>query len=259
MLKVVVVDDEPIAVRRLTGLLKSIDGVEVVGTAFSSEEAAQLVSDHSPDLLLLDIEMPGIGGLAFADRIGGMTNAPEIIFVTAFSQFAVAAFGIGVADYLLKPVDPGRLRLAVQRAQETIARRGMQRRVVELEETVRRLHDKAHAEPHALWLDTSRGRICVRYPEIVWIEAERDYVRVHLSERSYFVRGCLTDYDRELTPHGFARVHRGHIIQKSQIRSIQSDGDRQYRLTMCNGDEVRVSRHYASTVRSLTASTLSPD
>ncbi|MFN3807400.1 LytR/AlgR family response regulator transcription factor [Asticcacaulis sp.] len=253
MLDIVIIDDEAIAISRLVTLLKSCEGVRLVGTAMNATEALHLVTTLHPDLILLDIAMPGLSGIELGKRLRVLDTPPDIIFVTAFGRFAVEAFGLGVTDYLLKPVEPQRLREALDRARRAMTDRELSARVRELEHIVKRLRNDANSdEAPGLWLDNQRGRIRVRYADIIWIAAERDYVHVHLKERSFFIRGRLSEYESELSAHGFTRVHRSSLVQKSLIAAISNSGDRRYELTMSNGARVQVSRKFSGIVRALT-------
>lgn len=255
MLDVVIIDDEPVAVRRLATLLKSCEGVRVAGSATNADEARRVVMRTLPQVVFLDIEMPGVDGMELAGGFRALNDAPIIVFVTAFARFAVEAFGIGASDYLLKPVELERLRDTVKRVQSTIAQKTMASRVFELEHIVKRLRAQGEsAQEPSLWLESQRGRIRVKYSDILWLAAERDYVHVHLTERSFFIRGRLMAYESELIDHGFVRVHRSFIVQKSHIISIDLCGDRQHTITMSNGAKVRISRQFAHLARELTKS-----
>src|SRR5215207_1628227 len=123
-LKVLIADDEPLAAERLQLLLARCDGIDLVGSASDGESAVRMTDALKPDLLLLDIAMPGLDGIEVARALAGQSPAPAVVFVTAFDQFAVAAFEIAAVDYLMKPVDPARLQRAIDRARAFIVSRG---------------------------------------------------------------------------------------------------------------------------------------
>jgi len=256
-LEVVIVDDEPVAVRRLAGLLRGRDDVVVAGTAGTAEEAIALVERDPPDLILLDIEMPGMNGISLADRLRALPQRPAIIFVTAFSRFALEAFDVAATDYLLKPVEAPRLAEAIERVRDQRAHRNTAERISELERLVHRLRGFEQAssgnENGSLWLPSRNGQERVAARDIIWLESERDYVRIHTGERSYFVRARLGDLEARLREHGIIRVHRSALVRAGAITRIVPRGDRGYRLILANGATVDASRRFAARVRELTA------
>jgi DNA-binding LytR/AlgR family response regulator len=256
-LEVVIVDDEPVAVRRLAGLLRRCGDVAVTGTAANAGEALELMERKSPDLILLDIEMPGMSGIGLAGELRAMAERPAIIFVTAFSRFALEAFDVAATDYLLRPVEEPRLAEAIERVRRNRANSRTAERIADLESLVHRLRslelasgsgDSAH-----LWLPSGQGQERVAIRDIVWIQAERDYVRIHTSERSYFVRARLGKLETRLKKHGIVRVHRSAMVSAAAIVKIEPRGDRGYRLILSGGKSVGASRRFAVQVRSLIA------
>jgi DNA-binding LytR/AlgR family response regulator len=256
-LEVVIVDDEPVAVRRLAGLLRGRKDVSIAGTASTAEEAIALVERAPPDLILLDIEMPGMNGISLADRLRASPERPAIIFVTAFSRFALEAFDVAATDYLLKPVEAPRLDEAIERVRARRADRHTAERISELERLVHRLRGFEQAnsanENSSLWLPARNGQERVAIRDIIWLEAERDYVRIHTRERSYFVRARLGLLEKRLREHGIIRVHRSALVSAGAITRIVPRGDRGYRLILTNDATVDASRRFAARVRELTA------
>jgi DNA-binding LytR/AlgR family response regulator len=255
-LDVVIVDDEPVAIRRLASLLRRCDGVSVTGTASNAEEAHSLVKRCLPDLVLLDIEMPGINGIGLADQLRALPDAPAVIFVTAFSRFALEAFDVAATDYLLKPVEAPRLIEAIERVRAQRTGRQSAQRIAELEDLVSRLRSfeqaSVAADNEVMWFPSAQGHDRVAVRDIEWIEAERDYVHIHTRDKSYFVRGRLGDLEKRLAGHGVIRVHRSAMVRAAAITRVEAYGDRGYRLVMANGAAVRASRRFGSRVRELT-------
>ncbi|MGZ6019050.1 MAG: LytR/AlgR family response regulator transcription factor, partial [Phenylobacterium sp.] len=187
MLRVLIVDDEPLARRRLEILLREQPDVELAGAASDGIAARRLIAERSPDVVLLDIKMPGLTGLEVLDALGPPDTrnaAPIVIFVTAFDRFALDAFDRAAFDYLLKPVEPARLAASLARARETLAERAAAERVGELEEILRNLRSgpattAADGEfDREIWIQERGGRTSVPVAAIDWVAAERDYVRI---------------------------------------------------------------------------------
>lgn len=254
-LSVAIVDDEAVAVRRLARLLRDCPGVTPVGSAGNAADALRLVEERSPDILLLDIEMPGINGIELARRLQGRMDPPSIVFVTAFGRFALVAFDLAAADYLLKPVELPRLVEAIERIRTRRSELNAAERVAELEQLVGRLRSTESEVPgtgcHELWLPVGKGRERVAVQDIVWIGAERDYVRVHSATRSYFLRARIGELAARLSGQGFVRVHRSAIVRLSAVRRVEPDGDRRHRMTLVDGTTLIASRRMADHVRRL--------
>lgn len=252
MLRIMTVDDEPVAVRRLVALLRPLDDVTVVATAHSSQAAIELAQVHRPDLALLDIEMPGLSGIGLAGQLRGLERPTAIVFVTAYSRFALDAFDLDARDYLVKPVEPARLREAVERVRRHLSDEAAASRVDELEHVVRQLRVLEREDDFdagALWLSDFHGRHRVRTTDILWMEAERDYVRVHVSDHSYLVRGRFGEFASRFEKQGLLRVHRSALVRSSAVVRIEYCGDRSYRLVLVNGAVINASRRFASVVR----------
>lgn len=252
MLDVLIIDDEPLAVRRLEILLGQLDGVQVIGTATSATSGLQLLAALRPDIVLLDIEMPGIDGVALAQRLRAEGHPSAIIFVTAFAQFAIDAFDLAATDYLLKPVEPERLRRALDRVRETLEVRSKAARSEALERTVANGMPPIPGESaSSLWLEDQKGRVRVPVADIVWLSAEGDYVRFYLTERRLFVRGKISAFAARLTPCGFVQIHRSAMVKASAVAKVEFIGDRRFCVTMAGGERIETSRRYAGVVRQL--------
>lgn len=233
-IRAIAVDDEPLAIERLRILCARRPEIDLVGTANDAASALGLVDALAPDLLLLDIAMPGMTGLDLVRVLNG--RVPAIVFITAYDQFAVAAFDVAAADYLLKPIDPDRLALALGRARE-------------------RLRVPAAAPPSA-WLDEfwvpHRGEIVrVAAADIEHVEAERDYMRLHCGGRSYLIHETISALEARLDPRRFVRIHRSAIVRRDQIARLAHDRNGGWRVALNNGAELPVGRSYAANVRAL--------
>lgn len=247
-LRCLIVDDEPVAIRRLQSLLRGMPGVEVAGTAGAAQAALDLVGFARPDLLFLDIEMPGLSGLELVRRLD-RDRPPVVIFVTAFGRYALDAFDLAGADYLLKPVEPERLAEAVERARAVVAGRHAVEQVAELRAVVAAL--RGQDGELALWAPDGSGRRRLPLSSLVWLQAERDYVRLHTAERSYLVRDRISAFEARLPKDAFLRVHRSAIVRLSAMTGLRRLGDRAYELIADGGHVIPVGRSYAIQARRL--------
>ena len=238
-LKVLAVDDEPLAVERLQILLAKQPGVEVAGTANDGETALQMVDELKPDLLLLDIAMPGMDGIDVAHALSGRAHAPLVIFVTAFDNFAVAAFDVSAVDYLMKPVMPDRLARALERAREH----------------PRRTPAEANAPPRFVeefWVPELHGLVRIGADQIERITAERDYMRLHVGNRSWLIHRTIAKLEEELDPAMFVRVHRSVILRRDTITALHRDDSGHWNARLPDGAEQRIGRSYADNIRRMT-------
>lgn len=236
-LRTLLVDDEPLAVERLQILCARVPGLQLVGTATEGQAALRLVEALQPELLLLDIAMPGLDGIGVAQALEGQARRPAIIFVTAFDQFAVAAFDVAAVDYLLKPVAPERLERAVARVRE-------------------KLGEAAPAPATSPWTTEfwvpHRAEI-IRVPatDIDLIEAERDYMRLHVGARSYLLHQTITELERRLDPSQFIRLHRSSIARRDRIAGLKHDGCGAWTAELVDGRSLRIGRTYLANARAM--------
>lgn len=256
-LRIAIVDDEPPALRRLQMAIDKADDAEVVGQANNGEDALQLIREGGLDVVLLDIRMPGLSGLDLARAIDP-EQAPVFIFVTAFSRFAADAFELAAVDYLLKPVEFERLHAALERARRVIQGREARVRIAELEEVVSTLR-AAEADAEApesgfaeeIWVPDRGDRLRLPVSLIDWVEAERDYVRIHSRGRSFLVRKAIRKLQAELDPEAFLRVHRGALVRRDRIVRLARRPGGPAAVVLQSGAEVPVARRQAAQVRKL--------
>ena len=239
VLRVLLVDDEPLALRRLETLFGDIDGVEVVGTAATGEEAEARIADLRPDLVMLDISMPKKSGIRVAADLV-VDPRPEIVFVTAFEQYAPDAFEVEAADYLLKPVRFDRLRQAVERARRRRAMRDAAERLATA--PPRETHDEA------IWVQTASGNLRLPVAQIDWVEAARDYVLFHTATRSHIHRISMTALEQLFDPEQLMRVHRSTFIRPALVKAVQRLGKGLIALEMEDGAVVQVGPSYVKAV-----------
>jgi two-component system, LytTR family, response regulator len=245
MLRTVLADDEPLALERLTFLLGDIAGVEVVGTACNGREAAERIETLSPDLVFLDIQMPEQNGLRVAGELTDGERRPEVIFVTAFENFAADAFEVDAADYLLKPVRFDRLWQAIERAKRRKYLRELAQR--EEAESGERAANKAPHED-GIWVSTRSGAVFVPHEAIDWIEAQRDYVMLHTATRSHIIRMSMRALEEKLDPEQLMRVHRSAFARPSNVVEVQRQGRAISALVLRDGAIVQVGPNYAKAV-----------
>lgn len=215
------VDDEPKAIERLAGLLESFDGIDVIGTARSVDDAERFLAGRVPDVVFLDVNMPGRLGV---DLVASVPKTTKVVFVTAHEAHAVAAFRAGAVDYLLKPFDRDRLAVTLERLEAlTPATRG-EEAAQSGDESVGRIGEASHDTHDAVTLSMNRGRSIdvVPYAEIAWIEAVQNYSRVQARGRSaVIVRRTMQEWEALLAAAGFRRISRSLIVNLPAIRSTQ--------------------------------------
>lgn len=244
-LRVLIVDDEQLAIDRLAGFLSDIDDVEVVGTARNSHAAADVIASLQPNLVLLDIQMPGRSGMALASDLDPEAR-PEIVFVTAFEHFAPDAFSVDAADYLLKPVRFDRLKQAIVRAQRRIRLQAAAAHGENaLAETGRYTRE--------FWISVREGQVRLDVDLIEWIEAAKDYVLMHTSTRSYLHRISMSALEERLDPKALMRVHRSAFVRPSLVEKIERPAKGALNLVLRDGAIVQVGPSYMKdVVRALT-------
>lgn len=236
-IRTLVVDDEPLAIERLQILCAREPMIDLVGTASDGEAALRLLEALEPEMLLLDIAMPGLDGIGVARAIEALDKRPAIIFCTAFDQYAVAAFDLAATDYLLKPVAQDRLAKAVTRVVE--------RR--------RAPADDAAASEHAqeFWVPHRSEMIRIAAQDIDRIEAERDYMRLHVGARSFLLHQTITELERRLDPAQFIRLHRSTIVRRDRISRLSHDGMGVWHAVLADEERIRIGRTYLPAARTL--------
>lgn len=254
MMRVLLVDDEPLALARLQVAFRDIPGTKVVGTAADGHKALLGVEALEPDLVVLDMRMPERSGLEVARALTG-DKAPEVIFLTAFDQYAAEAFDVEAADYLLKPAHFDRLKVAVERARRRRESRHSGTRIAELTSVVEALRDRRVAEPSSgrtydseIWIPGSSGMARVPVTSIMWIEAARDYALLHTSSRSFIMRETMGALEERLDPAIVMRVHRSAFVSPPAVRGFSRLGKGLIALTLVNDHVVPVGPSYTKAV-----------
>lgn len=259
MIRTLLVDDEPLAIKGLNLRLETYQDIEIVGTASNGREAIKKVRAEKPDLVFLDIQMPGLDGF---DVVKALANEvlPIIIFATAFDKYAIQAFETHASDYLLKPIDEERLEQAITKVREQIAEHIAIEQNAKLIELIRSLDSppaielseiltaedissKKQFETHFNIKD--RGEITlVDVTTIAWIDAAGDYMCLHTSDKTHILRETMKNMDKRLDPEIFKRIHRSTIVNTNMVEKLQPTTGGKYLLTLKNGSEVQASRNY---------------
>ena len=249
-LRAILVDDEPLALGRLSRSLEAIGDVAIVGTTTSSGQAVRMIDETRPDVVFLDIAMPGLNGFELVERLPA-DDMPAIVFVTAFDTHAVKAFGIDAADYLLKPVAPDRLRASIGRARAWIDGRASQAPGAAPNADAGPDGAKSPSKIESLWAHRHRETVRLHIDSIDLIEAEGDYIRLHSAEGGGLVRMTLAALEQQLDTAIFIRVHRSAICRRSAIAGLRRKQTGALVATLTNGDEVPVGRKFGGGLRAL--------
>jgi len=218
-IRALIVDDEPLARRGIRQLLAPYAGIVVVAECRDGREAVRAVAKLKPDLVFLDIQMPGLDGMD-ATRWFGAERSPAVVFVTAHEEFAVRAFEARALDYLVKPLSEARFRAAMSRVLEQMRARAR----------------------HRLVIPTGSGEVLLDADEIDWIEAEDDHVAIHTGSRRFRVRRPLSELEARLDPARFARVHRSVIVRLDHVRELRTEPTRGSVIRLRDGIDLPVSR-----------------
>jgi two-component system, LytTR family, response regulator len=249
MLRLLIVDDEPVARRRLRRLVREIGEIDIAGEAGDGDSAVSAIRALKPDIVLLDVQMPEMDGFQVLTAIGRET-LPAVIFVTAFDQYALRAFEVHALDFLLKPVSAEKLAGALERARTRIAeRRGasVDPRVLAL------LDDLASRRRFLSRLPVKlRGKLVViDLADVDWIEAADNYVTLHVGVQTFPARETMGRLERELDPERFVRIHRSAIVQVDRIKELLPDFHGDFVVVLRNGARVTLSRTYRRKVEAI--------
>jgi two-component system, LytTR family, response regulator len=252
-MRVLLVDDEDLALDRLRTFFADIEGVEVVGHANDGDQALERIGELKPDLVLLDIQMPGRNGLRAAADID-VEPRPELIFVTAHEHYAPDAFDVDAADYLLKPVRFDRLRQAVERARRRRGLREQAERAGQLEEEMAALRATGAPglEDGGFWVPERHGQRRVPLEAIDWIEAARDYVLLHTNVRSHLLRITMAALEEKLAGSPLLRVHRSAFVRPDKVVEVKR-ANRSLSLVLADGANVQVGPSYIANVKAALA------
>lgn len=263
-IRVLVVDDEPLAREGLELLLKTDPEVEMVGFCEDGQAAVEAIREHRPDVVFLDVQMPRLDGFGTISAIPP-TERPVIVFVTAYQQHAVRAFEVCALDYLLKPFSNARFMAALRRAKDVV-RRGDQaylaKQVESLLEHVKRLQPtEAGAAPVTPPVEVDLSdRVVIKVDgamhfvsmrDILWVEAQGDFVKVHTHGKTHLVRDTLQSFEQRLDHERFLRIHRSFIVNIAHVRRVEPALYGDYSVYMSDGTKLRLSRSYRAQLDAL--------
>jgi two-component system LytT family response regulator len=245
-LKTLIVDDEPLARKVLREELESITDVEIVGEADNGLTALAKIATDEPDLVLLDLQMPGMGGLDVIRSLKGGARVPVIIIITAYDKFALQAFEAGAIDYLLKPIGHERLAESLERAKRLSGRGAIER--------LARLQDIADpAGPRSKRIVGRDGPeyFLLSADEVCAFQADRDLVRIITAKRNYQATQTLKVLQQRLKDSGFRRIHRNAVVNVDHVRKMSAISSQRWLITLTNGQEFIVSKRQARGIHQL--------
>lgn len=247
IIRALIVDDEPLARDGVRLHLDDHEDIEVIGECGSGEEAVAAIENNQPDLVFLDVQMPGLDGFGVLEAIGE-DKLPAVIFVTAYDQFALRAFEAHALDYLLKPYEAERFDKALDRVRVQL--RGQSSSAVD--ERLRSLVASLGGKTSFMERMVARtnGRIMIlRVEDVDWIEAAANYVRVHIGAKQYLVRETMTNLEARLDPDRFIRIHRSIIVRKDRIKELEPLFQGDYSVILVDGTRLTSSRGYRDRIQ----------
>jgi two-component system, LytTR family, response regulator len=241
-LRVLIVDDERPARQKIRRYLETEPDITVIGEAANGRDAVAAITEHRPDLVFLDVQMPGLDGFAVIEALD-FEPLPQVIFITAHDQFALRAFEVSALDYLLKPFEPARFKRVLDRARQFLQRdesndlsERMSRLLTELRSGPRYVERLlVHAEGRAFFL---------RVESLRFIEAAKNYIHLHAAKEVYRLRGTIEGLQQRLDPAKFLRVNRSQIINLDSVKELHPWFHGEYRIILNDGTEINWSRRY---------------
>jgi len=264
ILKTLIVDDESLARRGLAHRLKNISDIEIIGEAQNGREALELIREKKPDLVFLDIQMPGINGFGVVQQLD-VESMPIILFLTAYDEYAVQAFEVNALDYILKPIDEERLHQVLEKVRANLSQKRALKQKIRLLELVSQmsgetitsfaeLEEKNVAglvpkEPSRLAIRDGGRTTWVNQDDIEWIDAAGDYMCVQALGTTYIMRKTMKELEKELDASILQRIHRSTIVNVRLVREMESHINGEYFLTLDSGHRVKLSRTYKDKLR----------
>lgn len=247
--RALIVDDEALARRRLAAMLAAEPAIHVIGQADGGSAAVEAIAGLRPDVVFLDVQMPGLDGFGVLRCTAG-AHQPVVVFVTAHDEHAIRAFDVHAADYLLKPVTAARLRAAVHRAVARVLNRPRDENARALEQLL------AHVAPseaagQRIPIRQSGGTFFVNAADITWVEANGDHLRVHAGSAVYTIRDTLASFGTVLQPFNFVRVHRSALVNRDAVSAVKPVTRGGHYLILRDGARVRSGRRYRAAVKAL--------
>ncbi len=263
-IRTLLIDDEPLAIRGLKIRLQDFGVIEIIGTCSNGRDAVKMIKEQKPDLVFLDIQMPGFDGFSVLRSLVGEAEIPLVVFVTAYDQYALDAFKAHAVDYLLKPVEIDRLAEAIEHVKDSLTQRVAIEQNARLVELIENLDnppkealtaileqplDKQEDRFDPQFRIKDRGHITiVEIKDIDYIDAAGDYMCIHVGEKTHILRETMKTMEKRLDPKIFQRVHRSTIVNLDMVKEVRPHSNGECFLTLLCGEELKVSRSYKDVV-----------
>jgi two-component system, LytTR family, response regulator len=245
--RVLIVDDEPLAREGIRARLDRAGSIDVVGECGDGDRAVEMIRSVRPDVVFLDMQMPGRTGLDVVQAVGS-GDPPYFVFVTAFDEYAIRAFEVNALDYLVKPIEDERLRSAVARARAALDMRASAERGRRLADWLTDMAGSGagggRVPETKLTVRIGNRLVLVAPDEIDWIEASGDYVQLHAGKKIWLMRESLTALEAKLGPLGFTRIHRSCIVNARRVVELKGLDDGEYSVLLRDGTTLKLSRSY---------------
>ena len=241
-MRILIVDDEPPARRRIRALLKDVPDAEIVGECSNGRDAVAAIRDHKPDLVFLDIQMPELDGFGVVNACRTV-NAPLFVFVTAYDAHAIRAFDVHALDYLLKPFDKGRFQDTLQRARDQLVKGEATQTSRQLLALLNDLRGARQSEDRIAIRESGRT-VFLPVRQIDWIESSGNYVTIHAGTATHMLRETMKAMQARLNPREFRRVHRNFIVNLSRVAELHPWRGDEHVVLLRNGAKLPVSRRY---------------
>ena len=260
-IRTIIADDEELARRGLRALSQRCEDLELICECRNGLEALDAIHQHRPDLVFLDVQMPGKTGFDVISAIAD-GQRPHVVFVTAYDKFALRAFEVHALDYLLKPVNEERFDAAVARVREAMSHatdNAIAQRVREVAADLQVVSSPSSiaSTVDRLPIKANDGRIIViRLTDIDWIEADRDYVSVHVGDKTWLMRETIAAMELRLALSGFVRIHRSALVNAERVKELRPRDKGEYTVVLNNGTELKLTRNYRASVERLVGATL---
>jgi two-component system LytT family response regulator len=251
-IRTVIVDDEELARRGIRSLLARSSDVQVVAECSNAREASQVIKTQAPDLVFLDVQMPGRSGFEVIES-ADPDRRPYFILITAFDDFAVRAFDVHALDYLLKPISEQRFELALQRARTALSR---SRDTLERGQTPFAADPGDAGEGDRIAVKADGKVIVIRISEIDWVKAEQDYVSLHVGTKAWLLRETIGAMEVRFAGAGFVRIHRSTLVNIDRVKELRPLDKGEFQIVLRDGVELKLSRSYRMALPRLTGAPL---
>lgn len=255
-IRTIIVDDEPAARLRIARLLEQDPSIEVVSECRNGQEALNCIAKCRPDLLFLDVQMPGMSGFEVLEHVhahNGHVPVPFVVFVTAFDQYALKAFDVNAVDYLLKPYDDERFFASLDKAKRFIDMRTNDRLTGKLMDLMRE-HMHANSTHIGTFTIKDKGReFKVKAEDILYLRAEGNYLCLQLRDRHHLYRMTMNAVESELDPARFLRIHRSYIVNMAHVRNARYSGNNEFIFSMANNERIVSGRSYKEQIAKVLA------